>query len=142
MNIYLEFISNHQLLFVALVVVIILIIQNIVSDATRKFKLVTPAEAINLMNREDAVVIDVRAENEYKDGHIADAVQIPLSKIKDKADSLAKYKDRPVIFYCKTGSFANDASKTAIKQGLHRVHMLKGGLLAWLDANLPLAKKK
>lgn len=142
MDIYLEFISNHNMLFIALAVVIILIAQTFISDATRKFKLVTTAEAINLINRENAAVIDVRAENEYKDGHIAEAVHIPLSKIKEKADALQKYATRPIVFYCKTGSFSSEASKAACKHGLSNIHSLKGGLMSWLDANLPLSKKK
>lgn len=142
MDIYFEFISNHTMLFIALLVVLILIVQSFVGDVTRKFKLVTPAEAINLINRQDAVLIDVRAENEYRDGHIADAVHLPSSKIKEKPDVLDKYAQRPLVFYCKTGSVSSEAAKAASKHGLGNVHTLKGGLLSWHDANLPLSKKK
>ena len=66
MDIYLEFISNHSLLFIALLFVIILLLQSFFSDITRKYKLISPSEAINLINREDAVVIDTRTKDEFK----------------------------------------------------------------------------
>lgn len=141
MDIYFEFISNHSLLFVALLLVIILLLQTIFSDVTRKYKLISPPKAIQLINREDAVVIDTRIEAEFKTGHISDAVLIPLPEIKDSTDKLKKYEGRPLLFYCKSGLRSDEACKVLSKLGVDNVYALSGGIQAWEDASMPLVKK-
>ncbi|AFT66075.1 MAG: rhodanese-related sulfurtransferase [Cycloclasticus pugetii] len=141
MDIYLEFISNHSLLFIALLFVIILLLQSFFSDITRKYKLISPSEAINLINREDAVVIDTRTKDEFKSGHISGAVLMPISEIKDNADALNKYEERPLILYCKSGTRSDEACKTLSKLGRTNVHALSGGIQAWEAASMPLVKK-
>ncbi len=101
MDIYIEFITNHSLLFVALLIIIVLLLQTVFSDVTRKYKLITPPEAISLINRQDAVIIDTRNKTEFNAGHIADAILIPLPDIKDSTDKLNKYEGKPLLFYCK-----------------------------------------
>jgi len=141
MDIYFEFISNHSLLFVGLLLVIILLLQTIFSDVTRKYKLISPPEAISLINREDAVVIDTRNKAEFKSGHISDAVLIPLPEIKDSTDKLKKYEGRPLLFYCKSGLRSDEACKVLSKLGLNNIYALSGGIQAWEDASMPLVKK-
>jgi len=141
MDIYFEFVSNHSLLFVALLLVIILLLQTVFSDVTRKYKLISPPEAIGLINREDAVVIDTRNKAEFKSGHISDAVLIPLPEIKDSADKLKKYEGRPLLFYCKSGLRSDEACKVLSKLGIDNVYALSGGIQSWEDANMPLVKK-
>lgn len=141
MDIYFEFVSNHSLLFVALLLVIILLLQTIFSDATRKYKLISPPEAIRLINREDAVVIDTRNKAEFKSGHISDAILIPLPEIKDSIKKLNEFEGRPLIFYCKSGSRSDEACKALSKLGLNNVYALSGGTQAWEDASMPLVKK-
>jgi rhodanese-related sulfurtransferase len=141
MDIYIEFVSNNSLLFIALLVVIVLLLQNVFSDLTRKYKLVSAPEAIALINRENAVVIDTRNEAEFKSGHISDAVLIPLPDIKDSPEKLNKYEGRPLLFYCKSGTRSDEACKALTKQGLSNVYALNGGVQAWQDAAMPLVKK-
>ncbi|PCI23260.1 MAG: sulfurtransferase [Piscirickettsiaceae bacterium] len=141
MDIYLEFIGNHSLLFIGLVVVIVLLLQTVFSDATRKYKLLSAPEVINLINREDAVIIDTRTESEYKEGHISDAIYMPLSDIKEQSEKLKKYAGRPLLFYCKSGTRSDEACKILSKLNFTNVYALNGGVQAWLDANMPLVKK-
>ncbi|ORU92102.1 MAG: sulfurtransferase [Cycloclasticus sp. symbiont of Poecilosclerida sp. N] len=141
MDIYIEFVTNHSLLFVALLIVIILLLQTVFSDVTRKYKQVSPPEAIGLINRDDAVVIDTRNKSEFNNGHISDAILIPLPDIKDSSDKLNKYGGRPLLFYCKTGMRADEACKILSKQGFTNVFAISGGIQAWQDANMPLVKK-
>ncbi|ORU92234.1 MAG: sulfurtransferase [Cycloclasticus sp. symbiont of Bathymodiolus heckerae] len=141
MNIYFEFISNHSILFIGLFIVIILLIQTIFSDITRKYKLISPPEAIGLINREDAVIIDTRNKSEFKSGHISDAILIPLPDIKDSADKLKKYDGRPLLFYCKSGMRSDEACKILSKQGFTDLYALSGGVQSWEDAKMPLVKK-
>ncbi len=141
MNIYFEFISNHGILFTGLVVVLILLAQTVFSDITRKYQLISPPEAISLINREDAVIIDTRNKGEFKSGHINDAILIPLPDIKDSAEKLKKYEGRPLLFYCKTGMQSNAACKTLSKEGFSNLYALSGGIQAWEGAKMPLVKK-
>lgn len=141
MDIYFEFVSNHSLLFVGLLLVIVLLLQTVFSDVTRKFKLISPPEAISLINREDAVIIDTRNKAEFKAGHISDAILIPFPEIKDSADKLNKYEGRPLLFYCKTGTRSDEACKVLSKQGFDKLYALSGGIQSWEDSNMPLVKK-
>ncbi|MEO1889574.1 MAG: rhodanese-like domain-containing protein [Cycloclasticus sp.] len=141
MDIYIEFITNHTFLFIALLIIIVLLLQTVFSDLTRKYKLISPPEAINLINREDAVLIDTRNKAEFNAGHIADAVLIPLPDIKESADKLNKYEGKPLLFYCKTGTRSDEACKILSKQGFTNIFALSGGIQSWEDANMPLVKK-
>jgi rhodanese-related sulfurtransferase len=141
MDLYLEFIGRHSLLFIGLLVVVVLLLQTVFSDIVRKHKLVTPPELISLINRDEAVIIDTRNNSEFKSGHITDAIHIPLPEIAEQAEKLKKYGDRPLVFYCKNGLRADEACKILSKLGVSNTHSLSGGLQSWQDANMPLVKK-
>lgn len=93
-------------------------------------------EAVNKMNRQDAVVIDIRSQEKYKTGHIINAVHNPSTTI----DNIKKYIKREVIVVCDTGMQANSFSTKLKKEGFAHVAVLKGGMQAWQEAQLPLAK--
>jgi rhodanese-related sulfurtransferase len=99
---------------------------------------VTAAEATHLINREDALVVDVRDPGEYGAGHILGAKNVPLSRLNDA--EVAKRKDRPVIVYCEGGERSSKAVAALKKQGFTRVVNLTGGLRAWQQAGLPVEK--
>ncbi|HEX2331784.1 MAG TPA: rhodanese-like domain-containing protein [Burkholderiales bacterium] len=99
---------------------------------------VTTAEATHLINREDALVVDVRDPGEYGAGHILGAKNVPLSRLNDA--EVAKRKDRPVIVYCEGGERSSKAVAALKKQGFTRVVNLTGGLRAWQQAGLPVEK--
>lgn len=141
MNIYIEFVSNNSLLFVGLMIIVILLLQTLFADATRKYKLISAVEAIHLINRENAVIIDTRNQTEFNSGHISDAILIPLPDIKDSTDTFNKYEGRPLLFYCKSGSRSDEACRALNKQGLKNVFALRGGIQAWQEASMPLVKK-
>ena len=99
---------------------------------------VNTAEATHLINREDALVVDVRDPGEYGAGHILGAKNVPLSRL-DEGD-LAKRKERPVIVYCDGSERSSKAVAALKKQGFTRVVNLSGGLKAWQQAGLPVEK--
>ena len=99
---------------------------------------VNTVEATHLINREDALVVDVRDPGEYGAGHILGAKNVPLSRLGD-AD-VAKRKERPVIVYCDGTERASKAVAALKKQGYTRVVNLSGGLKAWQQAGLPVEK--
>jgi rhodanese-related sulfurtransferase len=140
MEIYSEFITNHSTLFIALVIILFFLVQTIYTDATRKYKVVSAPETTNLINRQEAVVIDVRNQNEFKAGHIAGAVHVPLTDIKQSNDKLNKYEGKPMLFYCKSSVEAGEACKILSKQGKKDIYCLRGGVQSWQDAGMPLVK--
>ena len=99
---------------------------------------VNTAEATHLINREDALVLDVRDPGEYGAGHILGAKNVPLSRLGDA--EVAKRKDRPMIVYCEGGERSSKAVAALTRQGCARVVNLTGGLRAWQQAGLPVEK--
>ncbi|MCK9514539.1 MAG: rhodanese-like domain-containing protein [Ottowia sp.] len=98
---------------------------------------VTPGAAVQLINREKAVVIDVCDPAEYSSEHIAGARNVPLAQLESGLPAAAKNKGRPLIFVCASGARAGRAVTVARKLGYEDVRTLAGGLKAWRDANLP-----
>ena len=101
---------------------------------------VGPAEAVTLINRKDAVVIDVRDEGEFNSGHINNARHIPENQLADRMKELEKFKAKPVIVSCAMGRRASVAVDALKKQGFADVVALRGGISAWSQAGMPLEK--
>jgi len=102
---------------------------------------VNPTQATQLINREDALVVDVREPNEYASGHVLGAKNLPLARLEAAGADLAKRKDRPLIVYGDgAGDRAAKAAAALRKQGFARVLNLAGGLGAWQQAGLPVEK--
>jgi rhodanese-related sulfurtransferase len=133
-----EFIRNNLLLIVVAVVSGAMLIWPLVRRGTGGPH-VDPARATQLINREDALVIDVRDPREYGAGHILGARNLPVARIDGKAD-LGKRKDRPLILYCDSGARASKAAAALRQQGYTQVVNLSGGLGAWQAAGLPVEK--
>ena len=136
-----EFVMNHPFLVIAFAVLLALVFFNELKIATQRFASLTPAAAVQLMNQDDVVVLDVRESSETIGGKIARAVQIPVSAVTKRIGELEKYKDKTLLVYCKTGARAGVACKELSKNGFDKVYSLNGGLMAWQDAHLPLSKK-
>jgi rhodanese-related sulfurtransferase len=102
---------------------------------------VSPSQATQLMNREEALVLDVREPGEYGAGHILGAKNVPLSRIDSGGAEIAgKKKDRPVILYCESGNRSAKAAAALKAQGYTRVVNLAGGIGAWQQVGLPVEK--
>ena len=96
--------------------------------------------AVQLMNREKAVVVDVSEAGEFAAGHVVGAKNVPLDQLEEKLAGTVKNKALPVILVCATGARANRAMAVAKKLGYEQAQVLGGGLKAWKEANLPLEK--
>ena len=101
---------------------------------------ISPTEAVQCMNREKGVVIDVCGADEFAQGHIKGAVNVPLDELDARLDKAVKNKSTPVIMVCAAGARSKRAQAIAQKLGYEKVHSLNGGLKAWKEANLPVAK--
>lgn len=136
-----DFAIRNYHLFIALAVVLGMILWVEVRRATKGYKEITPAEAVTLINREDALVLDVREANELGQGSIINAKHVALSVLKQKAEDLAKNKDQPVLVFCKTGLRSSQACKVLTGHSYTKVFGLKGGITAWINDQLPVVKK-
>ena len=101
---------------------------------------VTTLQATQMINRQDAVVIDVREDSEYGKGHIIGARHIPVSQLDSRTGELQKHKSKPLIAYCDNGSRAAGAVSTLRKRGFENAFNLSGGYAAWQQAGLPVEK--
>ncbi len=101
---------------------------------------VTTATAVQLINREKAVLIDICEAGEYAAGHAGGARNIPLGQLEDKLPSMVKNKAVPVILVCQSGARSGRAVAIARKLGYEKAQSLSGGLGAWKSANLPVEK--
>lgn len=100
-----------------------------------------PQKAVMLINRQGAVVVDVREKKEFDTGHIVDSINIPLAKLKQRLSELRKHKEKPVVVVCKLGQHSSDAAKTLQESDYAEVFRLSGGLTEWKAQSLPLVQK-
>lgn len=135
-----EFIGNHPILVLAFVGIGVALVANEMSRFTRGYKGVTPAELTRLINREDAVVIDVSPINDFEKAHIVGSRHLALSQFDPGHKLLAKAKEQPVVLVCRNGVTSGNPAKQLVKAGFARVHMLEGGIAAWQQAELPLTR--
>lgn len=132
-----EFVGNHPILIGILAVLLTLFIRN---ETQRGGRGVSPQELVNLVNKEGAVVIDVRDSKEFAAGHIVDAVNVPHTSLEGRLAELEKYKEKPVTIVCKMGQHAGTAGAVLRKAGFASVSRLSGGMTEWRNQNLPVVK--
>lgn len=130
----------HLVLFGTAVVTGGMLIWPLVARVARPGRDIGPLEAVQLINRRDAVVIDVRDAAEFASGHITNARHIPEAQLTERMKELEKFKSRPIIVACRTGSRAASAAATLRKHGFGEVWALRGGIAAWQQASMPLEK--
>lgn len=99
-----------------------------------------PAQAVQLMNHEKAVVVDVCSADEFAQGHVAGAKHLPLAELEAKLAGAVKNKATPVILVCASGARSSRAVAIAKKLGFENAHSLAGGMGAWRSASLPIEK--
>lgn len=97
-------------------------------------------KATQLINREDAVLLDVRESSEFAKGHILNARNVPLQQIEQRLRDLEKFKKKPLIVHCETGNRSGGAVAVLRRNGFEQVYNLSGGLAAWRQAGLPIEK--
>ncbi|RTR05613.1 rhodanese-like domain-containing protein [Halomonas nitroreducens] len=134
-----EFVQNHPLLVGAFLLVLVAWILYEVRNSTASG--VSASEATQLVNREDAVVLDIRESSDFKAGHIAGARNIPQSRLDERLGELDKFKSKPIIVVCKHGQSSGVALAKLTKAGFERVFKLRGGMTQWQADSLPVVKK-
>jgi rhodanese-related sulfurtransferase len=133
-----EFVVNHYIL-VSLFVAFLLAI--LVLESRRGGKKISAQGAVNLINRDQAVVVDIRDRKDFNEGRITGAINIPLSSLKERASELKKHGEKQIIVADKMGQHSAMAVKQLNAEGYQNVVRLNGGVADWKAANLPLVKK-
>jgi len=136
----LAFLGRNQMLSLILAGLTAAIVYNEIARLFRGFKALRPAELTVLMNRENALVVDLRPSADYGKGHIPGSKNVQMSQFDPESKQLAPAKELPIVLVCKTGSTAGDAAKRLKKAGFANVFVLDGGIGSWQQADLPLVK--
>jgi len=135
-----DFVVNNWPLFLALAIISYMLARTYFGAGA--LGSVRPAEAVQLLNHQDAVVVDVRSDKEFQEGHIVNAMHIPLGILEKRLTELKDYKNSSLIVVCRSGTRSSSAATILNKQGFESVKNLSGGMLAWGSANLPVTTAK
>lgn len=131
-----EFIINHWIL----VTMFVTVAMALLISSLRSFEGVTPVQAVNLMNQGNAVVFDVRTQDEYEKGHIIGALNVPIQKLPELTSDLKKHKGKLILVCCESGSLSGGVVKTLKGLDFGTVQTVKGGVFSWKQENFPLEK--
>ncbi|WP_176920036.1 rhodanese-like domain-containing protein [Superficieibacter sp. BNK-5] len=138
-----QFVSRHPILCLAWVALLVAVLFTTFKGLTSKVKVITRGEATRLINKEDAVVVDLRQRDDFRKGHIAGSVNVLPAEIKaNNVGELDKHKDKPIIVVDGTGVQAQESANALIKAGYEKVFVLKEGVAGWSGENLPLVRGK
>jgi len=140
MELFFEFVRNHWELWSAFALIIILLLINEWLNKGKGQQKLSPAQAVNLINKENAQVVDLRDMENFRQGHIIGAKHIPREELANKINVLTKFKNTPLILTCAQGQFSTLAATLLRKHEFTQIYILNGGIAAWQNADLPLEK--
>ena len=140
MDQFIDFLFEEWLLSAIFIFIVILLGRSFLEPALTGVKTIKPQDAVRLMNNEDTVVVDVRLEKEFKEGHIMDSLHIPLGAVATRIKELTDHKTHNVILYCQTGMRSKQAGSILKKHGFTSMYSIDGGINGWINANLPIDK--
>jgi len=132
-----EFISNHIYLFGGWLIAGILLLLSLKKNA---LSAITSQQLVNFVNREEALVIDIRAHQDFAKGHITASQNITPSNLAKQTNELEKWKNKPIIVVCNTGVQANASCNQLKTLGFAQIYKLQGGIQSWKADNMPVIK--
>lgn len=135
-----QYLGNNILLLVTATLSGLMLLWLIFGNRLRGIKEVEIAEALQLINHKNALVLDVREESEYKSGHLLNAKWIPLGKLVERIGELERYRAQNIVVVCRSGQRSSSACAKLAKQGFAQAYNLSGGVMGWQKSNLPLEK--
>jgi rhodanese-related sulfurtransferase len=139
MNEYIQFYHQHVLLATALIAVIVLFIINEVTGRLRATARCNPQQLVNMMNHQDALVIDIREKAAFVEGHIINARNIQPTDIPQRLSDADKAK--PIVLVCGNGQQSDKLATSLKQQGFSQLYILAGGMASWRNDNMPITKK-
>ena len=132
-----EFAGNHYIL---VGILLFLIVAFVINEGKRGGAAISPTNLVTLVNREGAVIVDIRDGKEFGNGHIAGAVSMPFSSFDSRLEELESFKDKPIVLVCKIGQHAGTIGRRLKARGYENVRRLAGGMGEWTASNLPVVK--
>jgi rhodanese-related sulfurtransferase len=138
MALFLEFLGQEWMLALALLVVVALLMFH---EGRKAGPSLSPQQAINLINSEQGVFLDLRENADFKQGHIVEALHIPATKLAGRLAELEKFRDKPIVLVCKLGQQSGAAAKQLKAGGFNRVYRMTGGMTEWNNLQLPVVGK-
>jgi len=138
MDRFFEFAMTHWILastFAGLLIALFLL------EKHRSGRSVSPQQATLLLNRDEAVIIDVREKKDFNDGRIKGSIHIPLASLKDRMSELEKHKEKQLVVVDKAGQHSGMAGKQLKAAGFENICRMSGGIAEWTNSSLPLVKK-
>ncbi|MCI0508154.1 MAG: hypothetical protein L0Z73_18920 [Gammaproteobacteria bacterium] len=130
-----DFASNNIILVSAFIIILILLFRTYIVPAGAKS--VTTMEAVRLINHQNALVLDVRTQEEFSKSHIVNAVNIPMGLLSDRISEIQSHKLEPVILVCQSGNRSIQSARTLKKNEFTQLYNLSGGMMSWRQSNLP-----
>lgn len=137
---FIDFVIRHWELWLAFFVVLGLVIAFELHGRMTGLRQLSPQEMTLLINREDAVILDIRDKNAFSQGHIVNSTNISLDQLGNKMKLLEDYKQRPIILVYGPGQTPAKATELLTNHGFERVNIARGGLATWTNSGLPLVK--
>ena len=135
-----QYLQNNIWMVMIAVTSGLMLLWSLFGNRIRGVKEVNVVEAIELINHKNALVLDVREDSEYKNGHILNAKWIPVGSLSGRTGELEKYREQPIVVVCRSGNRSASACATLGKLGFTQAYNLAGGVMGWQKSNLPLEK--
>ena len=135
-----QFIQNNWPLILVMILSGGMLLWPLIGGRFSSVREVGALGATQLINRQNAVILDLREGKDYDAGHVPNAMHIPLSQLASRGGELAKLTNRPLIAYCDRGNRSRSAASALSKLGFGEVYTLRGGVRGWIDAGLPITK--
>ncbi len=118
----------------------ILLVLFIRNEMNRGGTGISTQKLVDMVNREEAVVVDLRDKKEFDQGHLVGSLNVPYASIETRVGELTKYKERPLVLVCRMGQHAGAAGTILRKKGFANVSRLTGGFMEWRNQNLPVVR--
>ena len=135
-----QFVQNNLMLIAVALLSAGMLVWPLIGRRISGVKEVETLEATQLINHRDAVILDVREDKEFVTGHLPNAKHIPLGQLVARLKDVEKFKKKPIVVNCRSGTRSATACGILRKNGFEEVYNLKGGINAWLQANMPVEK--
>ena len=137
MDTFFLFVSQNFIAFLFLVLCLTILV---VYEGKKGGKKIDPSEATRLINKESALIVDLRSLEEFSSGHVAGSLNITPDKVEQRLSALNHSKDKPLILICKTGSNSKGVGASLLKAGYLDVNVISGGMMTWQASGMPLSK--
>ena len=134
-----EFVRHHPWLSAGTLIAAVAVLVYELRTQVESSASVSAAEAVRLMNQ-GALVVDLRSKEAYDAGHLGEARHVPAAELEAQAETLKKWREKPIVLYCDSGRTSASAARKLADLGFTKATSLEGGVAAWVRDNLPLAK--